>query len=149
MSQFFFHRSYSFVSKSTGIDVIKVGQICIYIECKAMHCHVTGASNTDGANFTAGRLINIEPHTSGSLEPRSGNIIYSQCFYNGFFNIIYILLQPDIKVCQIEDRITYQLSGSMIGNVSTSVRFHKYSIFYLKLHVIQQQIEKRMKKYQL
>ena len=105
-----------------------------------MHGDKMAAAHADGTNLTGTGSIALQPYArcllqaSGSDAKRSTNANYR------LFQQMHILLQPQRKVLEVQNRITDQLSRTMIRNVSTTVNMIERSPYPAQLFFSQQHI---------
>ena len=122
------------------MDITEIAQIRIYIQRQSMHCHKMTASHSYCTNFPFLRSSRGQPYSGRSLHSPGLNAIRCADPDHRFFQHMNIFLQPQMIILQIQDRITNQLSGTMISNIPSSINMIKGGTNHLQLCLSQQHI---------
>ncbi len=127
----FLQGSDSPVGETTGIDIPEVVQLSVDVQGESMHGHEMRTTHSDCTNLAKrasrygsisfARNLVAEPYSSGSGDSSSIYAEISDCVDHALFECMDILFQPHSQSLQVENRISYQLAGAVIGDVSASV----------------------------
>src|SRR5699024_5586470 len=107
----------------------------IYIQCKTMHRHPARTSNPQSTHSTV-----FNPYAGQSINTARLNTIISTGSDNNFLQIAHIFMNIRKMALHIYNRIAYNLSGSMVRNITTSVALYKVSFNFGQLAYFFQQM---------
>jgi hypothetical protein len=103
------------MTKITGIDVAEVVQVGSDIQGKTVKANPAFHCNSEGSNFTV-----FNPDTTVLRLPPSADVKVGQGQDYGFFEQVDKLADSNVPFGQIDQRITHQLPGAMVGDISSS-----------------------------
>src|SRR5690606_21046332 len=97
-------------------DCAEEGKIGCDVECKAVRRNPSaGDAHTDGADLRV-----VHPHASESGNARGGNVPGAQCTDDDFLDITDVAMQIAAIRLEVEDGVTDELTGAVIGDVATA-----------------------------
>ena len=131
VAQLLFQGGDSPVGEPAGIDVSEIIQLRVDIQGKPVHGHETGTAYADRTYFaqrTSGcRLRSLlrdcvsEPYARSSRDSSSVHAEIGDRVDHALFERVHILFQPQIQPLQVQNRVTDQLAGTVIGDVAAPV----------------------------
>lgn len=122
------------------MNVAEVTEIRIDIQRQPVHGNKMTASHSHGTNLAFPGSSRFQPHSGGSVHPSRFNAVRRTDPDDRFFQQMQIFLQSQMKIFQVQNRITHQLSGTMISNVPSAVNMKQGSSDALQLLFTQQHI---------
>ena len=101
--------------KLAGVNVAIVIQVGRDIQGKAVKANPSFNCNSEGCNFTV-----FDPDTTVLRLPPRAEVKVGQSQDYGLFEQVDKLADPNFPCGQIDHRIAHQLSGAMVGDISSS-----------------------------
>lgn len=135
------HGGYGFVLNAAGHYVAEVIQVGIHIKGKTMHSNPPTASNTVGADLSGfGRIFGIKPDAGKPIYSATLNAVMFQGANYGFLQKTQVFVYVGEELVQVKDGVTYDLSRTMVGNVSTAVDLVKGGVLLIERFIVEQQV---------
>lgn len=134
--QFLFQRGNTLIRKTAGVNQGKIAQVCIYIQRKTVHRDIPATFYSDSTYLSGAAFhLRIYPDSGRTFQPLPFDPVKGQKADYNFFQGMDILFQPQLPVFQVKDRISCDLSGSVIRYIATPVRMKEgYSLALQQLH---------------
>src|SRR5690606_5363620 len=90
-----------------------------------MHGHPARSFYTHSANLSGKGFPNIQPNAGFAFGAFTIETIFIYGFDDDFFQTAHVPMDVRFELIQIQNRIAYQLSGTMISDVSSPIGFDK------------------------
>ena len=129
-----------FIINPTGYNMAEIIESGIDIQRKAVHGHPSAATHAHRTYLAGRRQIGIQPDTCIARIPSSFDPIICEKCDDRFLQRAEIQMNIREKIVQVQNGITYQLTGTMIGDVSSPIDLIKDRIMIFQALLIQQQV---------
>src|SRR5687768_1693766 len=102
-------------------NVVEIAEVGVHVKRQAMHGHPPAATHPHCADLSRACRSFIEPHTGFTAASPCGNAVFRQRENDRFLKQPEVLVDVGEEIIEIEDRVGYQLSRTMIGYVAPAV----------------------------